>query len=184
MMLLIEKAPDDLRIESEISEPDATEILQTQGAFEPDAFELDGETAALLSERLRKVDQHPEEYISSEEMLASLQDHIQEQKRTIWQQAFGDCEKALQALRWSGFQGPVFEAYWNDPLAWISFSAGNSRQFMSSGMQAGGFVNAADPARKILGAAAFDSAVGIMHPEEPRVRVEQLLPRVDATGAS
>jgi hypothetical protein len=157
---LLEKYPDPRTVEGEINEADAAQILESQGAFEPTPEESEEKAKALA--------------LKLEEIARQAEARSEERKGTIWQQSFRVRERALAALRSSGFVGPAFEADWNDPSARISFSVGNSRQFLSSGLQVGSFSSAEDAARRILGTAAFVSPVAIVHSEEPRVTLERI----------
>src|SRR4051794_17593065 len=53
---LVERCPDPLLIEGEISETDAREILDGEGAFRNTIFELDEEESAALNEAIEKAE--------------------------------------------------------------------------------------------------------------------------------
>src|SRR4051794_3446099 len=97
---LVERCPDLSLMESEISESDAREILDSQGAFDQTStFEVDEETAAALDEALRAAREHPESLRSDDEVWAAVNAQVEEFNRTVDQQSFIDQESALGALR-------------------------------------------------------------------------------------
>ncbi|MBV8831239.1 MAG: hypothetical protein JO108_18655 [Acidobacteriaceae bacterium] len=174
---LIESKQAGASIESEISEADAADILDHQGAFEEHSFDVDEETARMLEQAVTEADEHPESLLPADVVFAEFKAREEERKRNIWQRSFANPQRALKDLRWSGFQGPVVEAYWNDPSAWISVSVGSSDKFLSSRMQVSNFGDPLSAAQSIFATDQFVRAVVVIHSEEERVRVERIVER-------
>jgi hypothetical protein len=65
-------------------------------------------------------------------------------------------------------EGRYGKPYWNDRWPGFPFLWANDRQFIRSGLQVGGFKDAEDTTRRILGTTVFVSSMGILHSEEPR----------------
>src|SRR3954468_19803156 len=63
-----ERCPDPLLSEGEISESDAMNILDNQGAFEKKTFEVDEKELAALEEAAKDAEAHPESVRSHEEV--------------------------------------------------------------------------------------------------------------------
>ena len=179
---LLERCSDPARIESEILERDAAEILNTQGAFKPSRYEEDPEQATEIMRRIQQAERDPGSLIPFEAVLAQIRALTEERRRTIWQQSFKNQQQVLHALRWSGFRGPLFEAYWNDEAAWISCSVGAGRTLQSTGFQVGEFSDIQHAVRRILATNDFISRVGIIHSEQARVTLDWIEPSRDSGG--
>src|SRR3954454_10445730 len=100
----------------------------------------------------------------------------EELRRTVDLRQYGTRERALEAIRWSGFLGPVFDAYWDDSNAFIFFSIGQSRQFTATGFKVGAYSGQQDAAKHILGVSAFATAFKVLHSEAKLVTVEVIQP--------
>jgi len=70
----------------------------------------------------------------------------------------------------------VFDAYWSDPNAFISFSIGHSRQFIATGLKVGAYSGPEDAARRILGVNEFATPFKILHSEAKLVTIEVIHP--------
>src|SRR3954466_11143547 len=80
---LVERCPNPLLIEGTVTETEARDMLDGQGAFDETTFELNGEEAAALSQTMDEADAHPESLRSHEEVWAEIYARTEEDRREV-----------------------------------------------------------------------------------------------------
>lgn len=96
---LVERCPDPLLIQAAITETDAREMLDGQGAFHERTFELNEEQSAALTKEIEEAEADPESLRSHEELWAKIYAGIEEVRRRVDLGEYENRAQALNAIR-------------------------------------------------------------------------------------